>query len=95
MNRITLMLTCWFVASPAVATPATDTLEFDGWRPFCHRNETSPDFEIRREGGPRGRGGLVIRHDDRTNLLSQKGRILSRTKAGRKRHEILPAHVAV
>jgi predicted amidohydrolase len=53
---------------PAAATPAADVVEFRGWRPFCHRDEASPDFEIRREGGPQGRGGLVIRHDNRKHL---------------------------
>ncbi len=68
MNRVILLLTCWSVASLAVPTLAADTLQFDGWRPFAHRDETRPDFEIRRKGGPHGRGGLVIRHDDREHL---------------------------
>jgi len=68
MNRTTLLLTCWSVMSLAAGAFAAGTLEFDGWRSFSHRDETSPDFEIRREGGPHGRGGLVIRHDNREHL---------------------------
>jgi predicted amidohydrolase len=68
MSRITLLLTCSLVVSLEAATLAAETLEFNGWRPFSHRDETSPDFEIRREGGPHGRGGLVIRSDDREHL---------------------------
>ena len=68
MNRVILLLTCWSVASLTAVISAADTLEFNGWRPFAHRDETSPDFEIRRKGGPHRRGGLVIRHDDREHL---------------------------
>ena len=72
MNRITLLivvvLTCWPVASPATTTTAANSMEFNGWRPFSHRNETRPGFSIRRSGGPHGRGGLVIGHDDREHL---------------------------
>jgi hypothetical protein len=68
MNRITLLLICSLAVSRTVATLAADTLQLDGWRPFAHRDETSPDFEIRREGGPHGRGALVIGHDDREHL---------------------------
>lgn len=68
MSRITLLVTCWFIIFPAVATPAADTPEFDGWRPFSHRDETAPGFSIRRKGGPNGRGGLVITHDGREHL---------------------------
>lgn len=67
MSRTTCLLICCLVASPAIAAP-TEALEFDGWRPFCHRDETKPGFEIRRKGGPNGRGGLVITHDDRKHL---------------------------
>lgn len=68
MSRFVVLLTFWSVMSMATGTLAADTLEFDGWRPFCHRDETSPDFEIRREGEPNGRGGLVIEHDGRRHL---------------------------
>ena len=68
MQRITLLigavLTCWSVVSMAT----TNSLEFNGWRPFSPRDEIRPDFAIRRAGGPRGRGGLVIKHDDRQGL---------------------------
>ena len=68
MNRMTFLLTCSLVVSLAAATPSADTLQFDGWRPFSPRGQISPDFEIRREGGPQERGGLVIAHDDREYL---------------------------
>ncbi|UCE46587.1 MAG: hypothetical protein JSW47_13300, partial [Phycisphaerales bacterium] len=68
MNRFILLLTFCSAASVAAAALAADKLEFDGWRPFCNRDETSPDFEIRRDGGPQGAGGLVIRHDGRRYL---------------------------
>jgi predicted amidohydrolase len=68
MNGVTLLLTCWSVISPATAAPAADTLEFDGWRPFCQRSETSPNFEIRHKGGPNRNGGLAIIHDGRKHL---------------------------
>lgn len=68
MKHITLLWTCCSVMSLAADTLAAGTLEFDGWRPFCHRDETRPSFTIRREGGPNGRGGLVIRHDGREHL---------------------------
>ncbi|MHC4628418.1 MAG: carbon-nitrogen hydrolase family protein [Planctomycetota bacterium] len=68
MNRVNLLLTCSLVASLAAAAPAADGLWFDEWRTFSPRKELSPHFEIRREGGPHGRGGLVIRHDDREYL---------------------------
>ena len=83
MSRIFILLTCWSVvsrmgfgppinvggASPTLQlSSVTDKLEFDGWRPFFPRDETSPNFEIRREGGPRGHGGLVIKHDNRKYL---------------------------
>ncbi|MHC4118490.1 MAG: carbon-nitrogen hydrolase family protein [Planctomycetota bacterium] len=68
MNRIALSLICWSVVSLAAVSSASDALEFDGWRTFCHRDETRPDFEIRQNGGPNGDGGLVIRHDGRKYL---------------------------
>ena len=68
MSRITLQLACWSATFLGAAAFAVDTVEFEGWRPFRHRNETAPGFEIRRDGGPHGHGGLVIRHDDREHL---------------------------
>jgi len=76
MSRIFILLTCCFVVSKVgFSSPINDggasptlQLEYDGWRPFFPREETSPHFEIRRKGGPSGRGGLIIRHDDRKYL---------------------------
>ena len=68
MSRIFTLLTCWSVVSVASVPITIDTLEFDGWRPFYQRDETSPHFEIHIGGGPDENGGLVIKHDDRKYL---------------------------
>jgi len=72
MNRtallIVVVLTCWPVVSPVTTTSAANSMEFNGWRPFSHRDETSPGFSILRSGGPHGRGGMVIIGDDREHL---------------------------
>ena len=43
-------------------------LEWNGWRPFSPRAEIRPAFALRNKGGPEGRGGLLVRHDDREGL---------------------------
>ena len=50
-------------------SPAKDVdQEWQGWRPFSPREEIRPAFAIHEEGGPDGKGGLVVRHDARDGL---------------------------
>ena len=57
---------CWTLAAAQAAS--ADELELSGWRPFSPRDEIRPEFAINPRGGPDGKGGLVIRLDDREGL---------------------------
>ncbi len=43
-------------------------LQVDGWQATAPREELHPHFASSREGGPSGRGSLLITHDDREGL---------------------------
>jgi hypothetical protein len=63
---IVVFLVCWIPAQAQAAS--ADELELNGWRPFSPRDEIRPEFAINPGGGPDGKGGLVIRLDDREGL---------------------------
>ncbi len=63
---VLVFLVCWTQA--AVLAASADELEWNGWRPFSPRDEIRPQFAINPRGGPDGKGGLVIRLDDREGL---------------------------
>ncbi len=42
--------------------------EVDGWQPYSPRDEIRPSFSVVPNGGPTGKGGLRIKHDDREGL---------------------------
>ena len=65
---VILIAACCSVMAMDVATVLSGELEFDGWRPFSPRDEIRPDFAINPRGGPDGRGGLVIKLDNRPGL---------------------------
>jgi predicted amidohydrolase len=52
----------------AVAADAASEEEADGWKPIAPRDEIRPDFQYMAEGGPDGRGALVIEADQREGL---------------------------
>jgi len=58
----------FFSCVASCAELSADRLHFDGWRPFAPRDEVRPEFAVNPDGGPDGKGGLIIRHDDRKGL---------------------------
>jgi len=68
MQRCICSITIVLACGMAVCCAGSETLEFDGWRTFAPREEIRPDFAVNRAGGRDGRGGLVIRHDEREGL---------------------------
>ncbi len=63
---ILAVLTGWVALAAATAVAAD--LEFSGWRPFAPRDEVCPEFAVNPNGGPDGKGGLLIKHGDREGL---------------------------
>src|SRR5262245_63669649 len=50
------------------ASASESRSETDGWTNASPRSEIRPLFEFKKDGGPAGRGSLVIRADDREGL---------------------------
>ena len=54
----------------ALAAERSAELEFNGWQPASPRAEIRPTFSVHQDGGPDGRGGLVIAQDRREELAT-------------------------
>lgn len=63
-RRIVFLTFLWLAAAPVSA----DELQFDGWQPYSPRDEIRPEFAVSQNGGPMGKGGLLIKHDEREGL---------------------------
>src|SRR5438128_1718772 len=50
------------------AGPPEPSHDADGWKSIWPRDEIRPAFDFKQDGGPAGRGSLVIRADDRAGL---------------------------
>ncbi len=69
MRRIFLLLCAMTCGSVEVsAAEQVSSLEFNGWRTASPRAEIGPTFSVRQDGGPDGRGGLMIEQDQREGL---------------------------
>lgn len=70
MNAIRLLLASSLLsAGMMLSAHASETrIEVDGWTSASPREEIRPAFEFKKDGGPAGRGSLLIRADEREGL---------------------------
>jgi predicted amidohydrolase len=67
-TRLFLAMSLFAGTSSLGAEPSEPRIESNGWSTASPRDEIRPVFEFKNDGGPAGRGGLVIRADHREGL---------------------------
>jgi len=68
-NFLSSLCFCLLLSVPGFLSGADQPIEWEGWQPHYPREEISPDFSVRKKGGPDGKGGLVIRQGAKEGLF--------------------------